>query len=87
VDKIHHVVLADRRKKVHEIAEAVTISYERDFHILHNKFDLKSFLQTFSSLQSREQKRIQSLTPGECLEVFQRNPTDFKRRFVTMDET
>jgi hypothetical protein len=25
--------------------------------------------------------------PAECLEVLQRNPTDFKKRFVTMDET
>jgi hypothetical protein len=25
--------------------------------------------------------------PAECLEVLQKNPTDFKKRFVTMDET
>jgi hypothetical protein len=31
VDKIHDVTLADRRIKVHEIAEAVRMSYERDF--------------------------------------------------------
>jgi hypothetical protein len=54
---------------------------------LHEFHFKKSFLQTFSSLQSPEQKRIQALTPAECLEVFQRNPTDLKKRFVTMDET
>jgi hypothetical protein len=41
VDKIHHMVLADRRIKVHEIGEAVRMSDERVFHILHNEFDLK----------------------------------------------
>jgi hypothetical protein len=44
VDKIDDVILADRRIKVHEIAEAVRMSYERVFHILHNEFDLKIFL-------------------------------------------
>jgi histone-lysine N-methyltransferase SETMAR len=36
---------------------------------------------------SPEQKRVQAQTTAECLEVFQRNPADFKTRFVTMDET
>jgi hypothetical protein len=47
VDKIHDVVLADHWIKVHEIAEAVTMSYERDFHILHNEFDLKKISANF----------------------------------------
>jgi hypothetical protein len=87
VDKIHHVVLADRRIKVHEIAEAVTMSYERDFHILHNEFDLKKLSANFLLTPESGAKTHSSSKPAECLEVFQRNPTDFKRRFVTMDET
>jgi transposase len=88
VDKIHHMVLADRRIKVHEIAEAVRMSDERVFHILHNEFDLKKLsARCVPRLLSSEQKRVQAQTPDECLEVFQRNPKHFKKRFVTMDET
>jgi hypothetical protein len=42
VDKIHDVVLADRRIKVHEIAKAVRMSDERAFDILHDEFDLQT---------------------------------------------
>uniref|UniRef100_T1HM88 Tc1-like transposase DDE domain-containing protein n=1 Tax=Rhodnius prolixus TaxID=13249 RepID=T1HM88_RHOPR len=48
IDKIHDMVMDDRRVKVREIARAVGISNER---------------------------------------LFQKNPQDFKRRFVTVDET
>jgi hypothetical protein len=88
VDKIHDVVLADRRIKVHEIAKAVRMSDERAFDILHNEFDLKKLsARCVPRLLSPEQNRVQAQTPAECLEIFQRNPMDFKKRFVTMDET
>ena len=35
VDKIHDMVMDDRRVKVHEIASAVGISSERVHYILH----------------------------------------------------
>jgi hypothetical protein len=41
VDNIHDVVLVNRRIKVSEIAEAVSISCERVLHIFHNELDLK----------------------------------------------
>jgi hypothetical protein len=88
VDKIHDVVLADRQINVHEIAEAVRMSDERIFHISHNEFDLKKLSATcVPPVLSPEQKRVQAQTPAECLKVFQNNPMDFKKRFVTMDET
>jgi transposase len=88
VDKIHDVVLADRQINVHEIAEAVRMSDERIFHISHNEFDLKKVsARCVPPVLNPEQKRVQAQTPAECLKVFQRNPTDFKKRFVTMDET
>jgi len=43
VNKIHDMILEDRRIKVHEIEEAVGISYERVVHILHNELGLKTF--------------------------------------------
>jgi hypothetical protein len=88
VDKIHDVVLADRRIKVHEIAKAVRMSDERAFDILHDEFDLQTLsARCVPRWLSPEQNRVQAQTPTECLEIFQRNPMDFKKRFVTMDET
>ena len=42
VDKIHGMILDDRREKVREVAEAVGISTERVHHILHEYFDMKN---------------------------------------------
>ncbi|XP_033232192.1 uncharacterized protein LOC117183121 [Belonocnema kinseyi] len=41
VDKIHGMILNDRRMKVREVAEAVGISIERVRHILHECLDMK----------------------------------------------
>ncbi|XP_015432649.1 PREDICTED: histone-lysine N-methyltransferase SETMAR-like [Dufourea novaeangliae] len=88
VDKIHDMVLADRRIKVREIVEAVSISYERVVHILHNELGLnKLSARWVPHLLNSEQKRVRAQMSADSLEVFKRNPTDFKRRFVTMDET
>jgi histone-lysine N-methyltransferase SETMAR len=88
VDKIHDVVLTDRPIKMREMAEAVNISYERVFHILYNELDLKKLSARWvPRLLSPEQKRVPVQTSAQCLEMFQRNPTDLKRGFVTMNET
>jgi len=41
VEKIHRIVMEDRRMKVLEIAETVGISTERLHNILHEKFHMK----------------------------------------------
>lgn len=88
IDKIHDMVLADRRIKVREIEEAVGISYERVTNILHQELGMRKLSARWvPHLLNPEQKRIRALTSAECLELFKKNPVDFKRRFVTMDET
>lgn len=88
VDKVHDMVLEDRRIKVREIEEAIGISYERVVHILHNELGMKKMCARWvPHLLSSEQKRIRARTSADNLELFKKNPVDFKRRFVTMDET
>ena len=41
IDKIHDIVLNDRRLKVHEISETVNISVGRVWRILHECFDMR----------------------------------------------
>ncbi|EYC30978.1 hypothetical protein Y032_0004g1883 [Ancylostoma ceylanicum] len=88
IDKVHDMVLDDRRVKVNEIEEALGISHERVIHILHNELGLKKLSARWvPHLLTPEQKRIRARTSAECLEIFRKNPTDFKRRLITMDET
>ncbi|KAG5311084.1 SETMR methyltransferase, partial [Acromyrmex insinuator] len=41
VEKVHYMILADRRTKVHEVAEAVGVSYGTAFNILHDNLRMK----------------------------------------------
>ncbi|KAG5330333.1 SETMR methyltransferase, partial [Acromyrmex heyeri] len=44
VEKVHDMILVDRRTKVHEIAEAVGVSYRTAFNILHDNLGMKKLL-------------------------------------------
>ena len=88
VDKVHDMVLDDRRVKVHEIEEALGISRERAFHILHNELGLKKLSARWvPHLLNPEQKRIRVRSSAKCSEIFNRDPKVLKRRLVTVDET
>lgn len=82
------MVLADRRIKVRELAEVVGISTERVHFILRGALQMKKLCARWvPRLLTPEQKRVRMQTSANCLALFQKNPTDFTRRFVTMDET
>jgi histone-lysine N-methyltransferase SETMAR len=82
------MVLADRRVKVRELAEAVGISTERVNFILHHELHMKKICARWvPRLLTPEQKRIRMTTSAECLKIFKKDSTDFLRRLVTMDET
>jgi histone-lysine N-methyltransferase SETMAR len=88
VDKIHDIVLADRRVKIREIVEMLNISYERVWHILHEHLGMKKLSARWvPRLLTVDQKRNRVTTSKDCLDMFKRNPNQFLRRFVTVDET
>lgn len=88
IDKIHTMVLADRRIKVRELAEATGISIEQVNLILHNELFLKKlYARKVLRLLTPEQKQNRIETSVKCLKMFKKNPTDFLQRFVTMNET
>ena len=80
IEKIHGIVLNDRRIKVREIVEIVGISHERVLYILHQQLEMKK-------LSAVDQKRIRIDICKEVLCQFQLNPADFLRGFITVDET
>uniref|UniRef100_A0A0K2SWW6 Histonelysine Nmethyltransferase SETMARlike [Hydra vulgaris] n=1 Tax=Lepeophtheirus salmonis TaxID=72036 RepID=A0A0K2SWW6_LEPSM len=88
IDKIRDMVMDDGRVKVREIASAVIISNERVHHILHQHLEMtKLCARWVPRLLTLEQKRNRVKCCEDGLQLFQKNPQDFNRRFVTVDET
>lgn len=88
VDKIHGMVIDDRRVRVCEIAEAVGMSRERVENILHEYLGMRKLAARWvPHLLNADNKRNRVTTSKECLAMFNHNKKDFLRRFVTVDET
>jgi len=87
VTKIHDLVLADRRLKIREIAETY-MSKDRVGHILHEILSMRRLSARWvPRFLIPDNKRIRETTSEQCLTLFKRNPKEFLRRFVTVDET
>jgi len=86
IEQVHDMVLDDRRMKVREIAETIGISKERVGYILHEELDIKKLCARWvPSFITADQKRTRMNISEQCLEHFNKNKTDFVRRFITMD--
>jgi len=88
IQKVHDMILADRRTKVREVAEAIGVSTGTAINILHDKLAMKKLSARWvPRLLTVDNKRMRLLTSKQCLEQFKRNPKEFLRRVVTVDET
>lgn len=88
IEKIHNAVLNDRRIKVRELVEIAKISDERVRNILHEHLNMKKLSARWvPRLLTIDHKRERMNTSKHCLELFQHNPQEFLRRFITVDET
>ena len=88
VNKIHDLVLKDRRLKVREIAETVCISKDCVGHILLEILRMRKLSARWvPRLLTPDNKRKCETTSEQCLTLFKRNPKEFLRRFLTVDET
>lgn len=87
VDKIHDIVLADRRVTIREIVEMLNIPYEGVWHILNENLGMKKLSARWvHRFLTVDQKRNRVTTLKDCLNMFKRDPKQFLRRFVTVDE-
>ena len=88
IEQVHDMVLDDRRMKVREIAETIGVSKEGVGYTLHEELDMKKVCARWvPRLFTADQKRTRMKISEQCLERFNKNKTDFVRRFITMDET
>ena len=85
---VHYLVLADRRLKVREITATVGTSKDCGSHILHEILGMRKLLARWvPRFLTSENKRNRETTLEQCLTLFKRNPKEFLRHFVTVDET
>jgi histone-lysine N-methyltransferase SETMAR len=88
VDLVHRTVMEDRRLTVKDIAEACGISSERVHKILHQDLDMRKLSARWvPRLLTIDQKRVRADMSRECLSLYQKNPAEFLRRTITVDET
>jgi len=88
VTKIHDLVLADRRLKIRKRAETVGMSKDRVGYILHEILGMRKLSARWvPRLLTPDNKRNRETTSEQCFTLFKRNPKEFLRRFVTVDET
>lgn len=88
IQQVRRLLLNDRKVKVREIAETIGISKGSVGKILHEHLHMKKLLAIwvphFLNIDQKEQRINDS---QRCLEVYNRNPREFLRRYITMDET
>jgi transposase len=84
IEQVHNMVLDDKQTKVREIAETIGISKEGVGYILYEELDMKKALHKMGATLAHSTRTKIS---EQCLEHFNKNKTDFVRRFIIMDET
>lgn len=88
IERIHEIVHKDPSVTTREIAETVVISDERVRHILKEDLNMKKvFGKVVPHSLTIQQKLHRKQICEHHLDRFKKNKTDFKRRFITMDET
>lgn len=88
VEKIQQIFSKDRKVKIRVLAEAVKISVRSVWIILHEYLGLKKLCARWvPRFLNEEQKKRRVDDSMSNLVLFRRNPKEFLRRYVTVDET
>ncbi|GFU34412.1 histone-lysine N-methyltransferase SETMAR [Trichonephila clavipes] len=88
ITKVHKIIFDNRKVKLIEIAENLKISKERVGHIVNEYLDMRKLCSNWVPREltiDQKQQRIDD--SKQCLELFNRNKSDFSRRYVTIDKT
>ena len=82
------MILNNRGVKVQEIVEAIGISHGKVITILHEKLSMKNLSARWvPRLLIVENKRNCLADSMVGLALFRRNPSEFLRQYITVDET
>ena len=88
IKKIFNEVTKDRRIKLRELADIVKIHEKQVWSILHDELHMKKLSARWEPrLLTLPQKIVRWTNSEELLAIYLRNPIEFLRRFITVDET
>ena len=88
IKKVHKIIFDNRKVKLIEIAETLKISKERVGHIVDEYLNMRKLCSKWVPRElTTDQKQQRIDDSKQCLELFNRNKSEFLRRYVTMDET
>ena len=87
-NKVHDIVMTDRRVTERYIASTVGISQERVHSILTMDLEMRKLSTRWvSRLLTVDQKHTRRTLSRTNLNLFEEDPANFLKRFITMDET
>ncbi len=88
IARIEKLVTGDRKLKLRELADMVSISSERVYNILHNHLNmLKLCTRWVPRVITNDQKRERVECSEANLSMIKRNRSEFFRRLIIVDET
>ena len=88
LNKVHDIVMTDRRVTERYIASTVGISQERVHSILTEDLEMRKISAHWvPRLLTVDQKHTRCKLSRANLNLFEEDPANFLKRFVTMDET
>jgi len=88
IDRIHELILEDRRISSKSKAELLGISREQVGSVIHEDLDMRKLSPKWVPKYPNADQKLQRCQSSEqLLEYFRRDPNDFLSRSVTMDET
>jgi [histone H3]-lysine36 N-dimethyltransferase SETMAR len=88
VNKVHDLIMKDRRLTVRDLAETTGLSVGTTHAILTTCLDMRKISARWvPRMLTIDQKRIRVTHSERLLAQYQQNPKGFLTRFVTMDET
>ena len=86
--KLHKLIQADRKLKLHEIAEELKISEGNVFPISHEYLSMRKLCSKWVLCLLTVDQKQQCINDSECcLQLFQCNKKEFLHKYVTMDKT
>lgn len=88
IDKVHDMILNDRRIHIHHIVNELELSYGVVHRIIHDHLGLvKLSARWVPRMLTADQKRRRVTVCTELLGRFQQDPENFLKRLITQDET
>lgn len=87
IEKIHDMILDDRRTKAREVAKAIGVSIGTAIYVLYAKLAMKKWSTRWvTRMLTVDNNPMRLLTSQHCLKQFKGDLKNFLRRVVIIDE-